>query len=464
MTYSRLTVTQTSLMQDVEKGLENFIEVCKDPQLVKQMVSDPKNINKNRISPRSVHWYDLSLIDGYGAFVLFFSIVDHVYPEEKKFDLIAHRYILEIKNVIEKNGLPSNGSLYTGTAGLCYAISFASKQRTRYEKMLSTLESYLLRQLSEAYIPKVQERLHSHKPINFSLYDVIQGFTGIGLYFIKNNLTTETNQIIEKLLNLSIQITAPIKYHNHWVPGWICLPEFFSLQKKQFSDQVAIFNMGLSHGVPSLLGFMSIALKAGIQIPGQTKAMKRIIEWLKSKVTNYKSAYFFKSQVTFEEQINQLNPQSQSYLNREAWCYGTPGVIRTLYLAGMALNDKDTMNFAEQTFLSIFNRSYEQWKLAGPTFCHGVSGLFLITYLMAKDTQNDFLWTKVKDLEKILFQFYSEDAPFGFRDFDLCRDGSYCQIDKASLLTGATGAWLSWLTTRCESMPNWYYLFMINYA
>lgn len=464
MTCSRVTLTRSTLTQGFKKGMERFIETCTDPQLVKKVVNDPKNTHKNRKSSRFLHWYDLSLVDGFAAFVLFFTTLDHIYPEEKRFDLIAHRYILEIKDVIEKNGLPSDGSLYSGTAGLCYAIACASKQRTRYVKMLLTLETYLSKQLSKGYIPRIQNSLHSHEPIHFGLYDLIQGFTGIGLYLIQNNLTKETNQLIEKLLDLSVQITSPIKYHGYQVPGWICPSEFLPLKEEQSMHPIAIFNMGLSHGVPSLLGFMSVALKAGIEIPGQIGAMKAIIEWLKSNVTSDKNTYFFQAQVTFDEQITQTAPKSQNLSNREAWCYGTPGVSRTLYLAASALNDEDTMTFATKTFASIFKRPHKKWKLAGPTFCHGIAGLFLITYLMATDTQSDFLWDKVRDLEKILFQFYSQDTPFGFRDFDLCKDGSYCPIDKASLLTGATGIWLSWLTTRCKLIPKWYYPFMINYA
>jgi lantibiotic biosynthesis protein len=97
---------------------------------------------------------------------------------------------------------------------------------------------------------------------------------------------------------------------------------------------------------------MSIALKAGIQVSGQIEAMKTIIQWLKSKITTYQEAQFFRARVTFEEEINKLPPSSKSLVNREAWCYGTPGVARTLYLAGKALNDPDTTVFGAKAFLT----------------------------------------------------------------------------------------------------------------
>ena len=67
-------------------------------------------------------------------------------------------------------------------------------------------------------------------------------------------------------------------------------------------------------------------------------------------------------------------------------------------------------------------------------------------------------------MKKNLLSFYNQSYPFGFRDFDLCQDMSYYLLDKASLLTGATGAWLTWLTIESEKMPDWYYPFMVSYA
>lgn len=452
------------MLNNHQENLEDFINLCEDPQLVKKIVLDPTNINESSKSSQSVYWHDLSLMDGFPGFVVFFITLNAIFPEEKRFDLIAHRYILEIKSTIEKEGLSQNGSLFSGIAGLCYAISFASKERTRYGHMLSILEELLVRHVTEIYIPQIEEKINQRKPINFKLYDVIQGFTGIGLYLIKSNLEGKFSQLIEKLTQLSIDITFPLEYQSHLVPGWVCPAEFLHQKEDRLLNPFGIFNMGLSHGVPSLLGFMSIALKSGIKIPRQIKAMKTIIEWLKSKITKYEDAYFFQPSISFDQQVNNLTPKAKSFLNREAWCYGTPGVARTLYLAGTVLNDTDTINFAAKAFLSIFERSYEDWKLAGPTFCHGTAGVLLITYLMAKDLGSSFLSSKVKDLQERILNSHDETFPFGFRDPDLSRDFSYHPLDKAGLLTGSIGVWLSLLTTQIEATPNWYYPFMIDYA
>jgi hypothetical protein len=83
---------------------------------------------------------------------------------------------------------------------------------------------------------------------------------------------------------------------------------------------------------------------------------------------------------------------------------------------------------------------------------------------MAKDLENSFLSSKAHELENRILNSYNEAYPFGFRDLDLCKDGSYCPLDKSSLLTGATGVWLTLLSTKSTEPSKWYYPFMVDYV
>jgi hypothetical protein len=509
------------MLKEEQTALRRFIDNCTDPQNVKRTVLDPQNVNPHSKLSKSVYWDDLSLVDGFGALVIFFATLDGLYPHEK-FDLVTHQYILQIKDAIERGGLPEHSSLFSGTAGLCHALAFASKGRSRYLKILDVLESHLSSQILKKDIPAIDCTIQKGRPVNFKAYDLISGFSGVGLYYLKNKHNHASEQIIKELLRLSVAMSMPIRHHGHLVPGWICPGEFLHQAEDRQRHPLGILNMGLSHGVPGLLGWMSIALKAGIEVPGQIAAMKTIIEWLKSKITKSQGLQFFRPRISFEQQINHTPSVSDHLSNREAWCYGTPGVARTLYLAGRALNDQDTIDFATDAFVSIFGRPYEQWNLVGPTFCHGVAGTLVITHLMARDLKTEFLFSKVRELEKIVLSFYDSSAPFGFFDLDLCipqqaeesvvggvtfpqrsdlhspvaswemvtrsgserggaslpkppscglfryQDNTYCPLDKISLLTGATGTWLALLTTQLYRngihTPQWYYPFMIDYV
>ena len=42
--------------------------------------------------------------------------------------------------------------------------------------------------------------------------------------------------------------------------------------------------------------------------------------------------------------------------------------------------------------------------------------------------------------------FSDPTTPFGFTDFELCKDKSYAKIHMSGLLTGAIGVWLTLLT------------------
>ena len=135
-----------------------------------------------------------------------------------------------------------------------------------------------------------------------------------------------------------------------------------------------------------------------------------------------------------------------------------------LYLAGKSLDSESTVRFSQEVFLSIFKRPYKDWNLAGPTFCHGFAGTLLITSLMAKDLQSDFLFEKEQELKKKILSFYDQKKPFGFCDFDLIKNNTYHPLNKTSLLTGATGTWLTLLTLEEQNISDWYYPFMVSYA
>ncbi|PEK75223.1 lanthionine synthetase LanC family protein, partial [Bacillus pseudomycoides] len=79
----------------------------------------------------------------------------------------------------------------------------------------------------------------------------------------------------------------------------------------------------------------------------------------------------------------------QNSASRAAWCYGTPGVARALYLAGKVTNNQEYIDVSIQTLDDLFNYQRHEWGLYSPTFCHGYAGLLHILNLMYIDTKKE---------------------------------------------------------------------------
>lgn len=448
-------------MKSVFPDLFNFATACRNPDSVKNIVTDSSNVNQNSAFPIKSLWGDLAMVEGYPSLIIFFATLDHLFPEHK-WDVIAHSCMLKIKESIDKAGVPKHASLYGGLAGLCHAIRFASKQGTRYEKILHKLDDILLEQIKTQYILPLKEQILGGKATDPRQYELIQGVSGVGLYLLQKSLPSKFREILEEVISLLIALTHPIRIGNHEVPGWYIPYEMQFSESDKKNYPAGNFNMGLSHGITGVLGFLAIASLNGINLPNQKEAMQRISHWLTSKCSIEEEKLFYKARVAFEEEVNGIPEKIISSHNREAWCYGTPGVARVLYLAGKALHDDELKSFSIKTFSSLFERPRETWNLPGPTICHGIAGLLLVTHFMAEDSQNLYLISKKNLLQNILTEYFDPNTPFGFTDFELCKDQSYAKINMSGLLTGAVGVWLSLLTVEMKKIPNWYFPFMVN--
>lgn len=428
--------------------VKNVAHRMRDPLKVKSIVLDVNNVNPHPVFAHS-YWHDLSL-EGYPGVLLLLAQLDKMYPDEK-WDESAHQYVLEIKKSIEENSIFSL-SMFSGLAGVCFSINEVSRNGTRYVKLLNSLHSLLIKFMENSYFSTL--RLHLKNQVSHSalLYDVIAGIGGVGNYILSNPqelLLPTLNEILSMLVSLTYNITVEGKE----VPGWYVASELQLNENDSKSYPKGNFNLGLAHGIPGVLAILSKALHQGIIVRGQREAILKIVTWIKRWRQEGNGIYFWNTMISFEEEIEEKKLTPTPY-SRQAWCYGSPGITRSLYLAGEALKDTELKQFAFESFKSVFSMSREHWRLPGPTMCHGIAGLLMITHVMAADTQSQFLMDKTKKLEKMLFEFYQEEAPFGFRDKDPIMDGEYADIDQAGLLEGASGVLLALLSLHSPKLQS----------
>ncbi|MBS0649054.1 MAG: lanthionine synthetase C family protein [Verrucomicrobia bacterium] len=425
-------------MSTILSSIFEKAKTWQNPDDVKGIICDVANRNAFSIFPTHGNWNDLSLTSGYPSLVVFFAALDNLFPGEK-WDEITHIYILKIKDILEEDGILKSASLYAGIAGICFAIYCASRECSRYQKLLLKLESVLAEKLERDYFIPLRANLRNERSSPASLYDPVQGIIGIGLYGLIRN-----QPWVEEIVQLLIKLSLPIPVDGQLVPGWYMSPEDqFTLEDKVRFPR-GNFNLGLAHGMTGILAFLAMAHLGGIRLSGQVEAMERMALWLQLKRVEREDRLFWEGRIAFEDEI--LGHHKVPSSNREAWCYGTPGIARTLYLVGKTLKRVELQQYALESLHSILKLPQQEWQLPGPTFCHGISGLLMITHLMARDAQDRKLQEQAVKLEQILWQFYQPESPFGFCDLDPKKEGGYIMLHKIGLLEGATGVWLTLLS------------------
>src|SRR5699024_5325079 len=106
-------------------------------------------------------------------------------------------------------------------------------------------------------------------------------------------------------------------------------------------------NLGLAHGLPGPLALLSIAALQNVVRPKLQEAIRNLADWLVSQhiVDSYGINW---PSFSVDREVQQKG-------SRTAWCYGAPGLVRSLYLAALALKDAELRTFSVNALLAIRN-------------------------------------------------------------------------------------------------------------
>ncbi|HFJ9447822.1 lanthionine synthetase C family protein [Bacillus tropicus] len=442
---------------DVKTGvLEIILNVAKNlsiPSTVKELSSSQENvidINGAKLIP----WSDTSLSHGYPGLCILFGELDHMFPEDG-WDVIGHSFMVEIQKSIEEYGIHST-STFSGLAGIGFAARSLSRSGSRYQKFISSI-NHLLIEHTKVRLEQIKNT--STLGTIMSDYDVIEGLSGVGRYLLLYKDNVEAKNVLQDILQYMIDITKDIRVNDQHVPGWFVASKNLFLETEQMANPIGNFNCGLSHGIPGPMALLAVSIIEGVEIAGQKEAIAKVGEWLIRNIIESENGFYFPGTITWEDQIKGIITPSVS---RDAWCYGSPGVSRSLYLAGKALKNDSFIKVAEYSLKSVFERPTEQWGLHSPTFCHGFSGLLHITNLTNASLQSKTLNVHTRKLVSNILSLYDKELPFGFQDLEPSDLGMKA-MNKAGFLDGTTTILLTLLAYyNNKNYTEWDTLFLLN--
>ncbi|WP_106766270.1 lanthionine synthetase C family protein [Paenibacillus faecalis] len=399
-------------------------------------------------------WDDLSLSHGLPGLCILFGQLDRLDPDGG-YDEIGHQYMLDMKARIDEEGIQQL-SLWGGLAGILMGAKALSRDRTRYthfiDQMLNLFTNHYKLQLDASVeaISSGGDMFH---------YDVIQGWSGMGrclLHFIDQ---PHIRKAVEDILEYCVLLAQPKTVNGQLVPGWHIPSRFLIHEHERELYPNGLFNCGLSHGIPGVLAFLSLSYEQGVIVQGHKEAIETITGWLIQWASEDEYGLFWPASISWEEQIT--NTYLREPKSREAWCYGSPGVARSLWLAGTALDQPEWKDTALSAMLATFKRPLEQWNLFSPIFCHGWSGLLQITNRMWRESGHKDLQRERGRLIQLIFESYQSDAPFGYTDV-VSVDGKFIEVSKPGLLEGLAGITLALLDTVFEPGDDWDSVFLIK--
>jgi hypothetical protein len=273
--------------------------------------------------------------------------------------------------VAEGTSITPNANLFFGAPALAFVLHEAAG-RPGIGHALATLDAGTAT-VTRRRLEAAHRRLdHGDQP-HFAEYDLLRGLTGIGVVLRRRRNT----HLLRQVLLYLVRLTEPLGQ----LPGWWCPT---GPNRNRTGPVGGHGNNGIAHGITGPLALLALALRDGIKVDGHTEAITRICCWLDAWEQRSDSGTRWPEIVTLDD-IDQGVTRQTGPL-RPSWCYGTPGIARTMQLTGLALHDPDRQRRAEAVFIDCVNDPHQLARLIDRSQCHGTGGILTTARRIADDS------------------------------------------------------------------------------
>ncbi|MCP3776480.1 lanthionine synthetase C family protein [Paenibacillus sp. MZ04-78.2] len=424
----------------------------KDPEKVQFMM---RQVPQREIEGMKIDaWSDLTLANGFTGICLLLGQMDRLFPDEG-WDRIGHHYLQQIQSSLEQQNIHSL-SLYSGLAGVLVGVRALSRGGTRYLGMLDTLASWF----EELVLQKVQicKEQWVVGRLRMDQYDTIQGFAGIGRVVMLFPERPRMKMIWEQIIELFDIFCDEKSYNGYIIPAWHISSEDQFLEQEKVQYPHGNFNLGLSHGITGPLSFMSLSEINGWTTDSIEANIRKLAEWVNKWKMRGSTGTIWPGRVSFEELLHDEIQSDSIRGHRDSWCYGAPGIARSLWLAGHAVQNEEWIASGLNAYLEIEQRIETKGGLTSATLCHGLSGLLHLIQRMYSDTGHPGLSAMRDRFVVDLLDMYNPDSLFGYYD----QKGKDGEVDEAGFLTGSAGVALVLASLISKKSPDWDFVLLVH--
>jgi hypothetical protein len=336
--------------------------------------------------------------------------------------------------------------LYDGLAGLGFSAALLAGGRPRYGGMLASVDDVL----TSATTSRCAE-LAKARGLPVADWDLISGITGVGVHLLGRRELPAQRDALEQVLTALVALAGD----DAEPPRWATPAEYLYSNLRDLTPAGNV-NCGLSHGVPGPLALMSLALEAGLEVPGQADTVRRTADWLVAQALPGRFGPEWPAAVPLGDGDGAVPaPRKHAAPALPGWCYGNAGVARAFWLSSRALGDRALAETALDALTQALERQRAERPLGTPTLCHGIAGLAQVSLRVAAESGNQDVASAARDLCLELVDSFDAEAPLGYRDVTAGRGEPRLAVDDPTLLAGAAGTALVLLAAADAHDPEW---------
>ena len=234
----------------------------------------------------------------------------------------------------------ASASLFYGAPAVAFVLHTGA--HPAYAAMLAALDEHV-NDLTALKLAAAYERIDRGELTRPGEYDLISGLTGLGVYHLVRHGPAGSG-MTAAVLGYLVALAEPVCRHGESLPGWWSGTGPAGTPDPAWPG--GHLNLGMAHGIAGILALLSGAMRVGIQVDGQAKAVSELCATFDRYRQGSTACPWWPAMITLgEHKRGRANSGRQA---RPSWCYGTPGQARAQQLAGLALGDQERMRAAER--------------------------------------------------------------------------------------------------------------------
>lgn len=267
-------------------------------------------------------------------------------------------------------------------------------------------------------------------------YDFLHGASGIALYYINRFPNINTKQYLTDFVNELDNIAQKNKDGIRWI----------SVINEE--TKAKGINLGLSHGLASIVVTLSKLYAIGIEKPKVKQLINGTVKYLMNQQLDSEATNsIFPSWICETESSNS---------SRLAWCHGDLGIGITIWQAGVNLNNEKWKNYASEILMhSLKRKDLKKNSVHDACLCHGTSGIGHIFNRMYHYTNKpEFKVTANYWMDETIKFSKHSNGLAGFLNSSKNLQGESTPADYG-FLSGISGIGLSLLASVSDIEPIW---------
>jgi len=266
-------------------------------------------------------------------------------------------------------------------------------------------------------------------------FDYLHGAVGLGMYFLKRQSNKDSQKYLIELVNELNKIAIKDECGVRW------------LSDLDLEKNLKRFNLSLSHGLASIIAFLSKLYKQGIAKEIVLELLNGSVKYLLNQQLDIS---IFRS--NFPSWIHEKESSTNSRL---AWCYGDLGIGMSLWLAGNNTNNEEFKSTAIKILLhSTERKNLSENGVVDAGLCHGTAGIAHIYNRMYGYTKNEeFKKAALYWFEETLKMAKFDDGLVGYKVWRTPEHGGW--QNEYGFLEGIAGIGLSLMSGVSDIKPKW---------